>query len=727
MDSLAKTNPELVEEWDFEKNNELGLSPETVTAGSTMKVNWKCKKCGYSWRTSIRKRTKNKPTNCPKCAPKLNRASQVEKQIKEKGSLGDLFPELLKEWDYELNMGLDPYKLTTRNSRKVNWVCEYGHKWQTSISARTRVNRTGCPYCSGRLAICGETDFETLNPILMREWDYEYNNKNKIFACELTKCNPTKVGWICPICDYHYVATVSHRVNGTACPKCANQMKTSFPEQAIFFYLKKNFSNVENRWNDLGKEIDVFVPEIKVGIEYDGAYFHNTNAAIKREEEKYNKLKAMGITLIRVREKGLETSYADYSLKLEKRNNDKTLEEVIKQIIDIIEITTNKKCNKDINISRDRAEIYSQYIVQIKENSIENKYPELVKEWDYEKNIIKPNQVTIGSGLKAWWKCNLGHSYEQNIRSHIFGSGCPYCTNVKVLPGFNDLSTLYPEIAKEWDYEKNDTTPDTILPHSNKVYFWRCSQGHSYKARPNSKCREGINHEYCPICHGKKVLEGYNDLSTLRPDIAKEWNYKKNKTLPTMYTLGSKKKVWWTCPRGHDFYTSVQQRTRPNGTKCPICNGKQLIKGLNDFASQYPDLLRDWDYDKNTINPEDIFIRSYIRVHWKCSICGNEWSTALCDRTRDNKGCNRCSSIRGGEKNRKRLVSIQGSLGEKCPELLKEWDYDNNTISPYEITPGSHIKTYWICSICGLSWETEARQRGKYHHGCPHCGRKKNK
>lgn len=83
--------------------------------------------------------------------------------------------------------------------------------------------------------------------------------------------------------------------------------------------------------------------------------------------------------------------------------------------------------------------------------------PELAKEWDFEKNKpdLTPDKVTVGSNRSVWWRCDKGHSWEDPVVKRVHGKPCPYCTNRRVLIGYNDLVTLYPQIADEWDYSGN--------------------------------------------------------------------------------------------------------------------------------------------------------------------------------------------------------------------------------------------------------------------------------
>ena len=56
------------------------------------------------------------------------------------------------------------------------------------------------------------------------------------------------------------------------------------------------------------------------------------------------------------------------------------------------------------------------------------------------------------------------------------------------------------------------------------------------------------------------------------PHLVKEWHPTKNGELTLNdLTHGSKKKVWWLCPKGHDYYSSIQKRTRKEKSGCPYC------------------------------------------------------------------------------------------------------------------------------------------------------------
>lgn len=215
--------------------------------------------------------------------------------------------------------------------------------------------------------------------------------------------------------------------------------------------------------------------------------------------------------------------------------------------------------------------------MKYKQSELENKSllklrPDIAKDWHYGKNKpLRPEDFFANSHKKVWWKCSKRHTWQATIaaRTHN-GQGCPICSNRIIIPGYNDLKTLDPETAKLWNYEKNgDFKPSQVSVGSNKRVWWKCEKGHEYQGKINDKSRKKHG---CPICSNRIILKGYNDLETLRPDIAGEWDRWQNKLTPAEIGVHSNKKVWWVCYRDHHWEARVNDRTRKdNGTSCPYC------------------------------------------------------------------------------------------------------------------------------------------------------------
>lgn len=275
------------------------------------------------------------------------------------------------------------------------------------------------------------------------------------------------------------------------------------------------------------------------------------------------------------------------------------------------------------------------------ENDIFTLYPKLKKEWDFEKNKnIKPDEILPASGKKIWWRCEKGHPWQAVVYSRTKqGTGCPYCSGKRSIPGENDFMTLYPGIAKEWDFERNkDINPSLIGSCSHKKAWWKCDKGHSYQCVVAKRTQRG---DGCPYCSGRYAIVGETDLATLRQDLLVDWDYEKNELLPSDYTVCSKKSVYWRCENGHSYKRKIVERTR-QGLGCSYCSGRWPIIGETDLKTLNPVLAQEWNYEKNVgKDPTDYKKFSNEKVWWKCER-GHEWKASITNRAQG-KGCPFCA------------------------------------------------------------------------------------
>ncbi len=362
--------------------------------------------------------------------------------------------KLMADWDYEKNtaMGIFPDKVTQGSNQKVYWLChKCGFSWQAKIVNRS--NGRGCPSCSGRVVVKGKNDLCTTNPNLAQEWHPTKNHPLK--PTEVSHGSGKNVWWICPN-GHEYKATVLHRSDGTGCPICNTGKQTSFPEQAIYYYVKQLYPDAINRCsNVLPKryELDIFVPSKNLAIEYDGVFWHHKNTSKRREREKYQFCKERGIYLIRIRElenvpNGVEVATitgdrslfdfnADFLIDVDEKIVNKEIDNVVRRLLNYIDESVNMFTRKnlykintdiDVNIERDKNIIASSIFVK-KEKSLEHLRPDLLLDWDYEKNIdVKPSQLAEKSGRKVWWKCHVcGHEWEATVGHRATGTGCNNC------------------------------------------------------------------------------------------------------------------------------------------------------------------------------------------------------------------------------------------------------------------------------------------------------------
>jgi len=442
MPKYISENAELMKEWDWEANNKEGLDPTQLTCGSNKRANWICRK-GHKWKSAIHGRS-HEGYGCPYCAN--------EKIWQGYNDLATTHPKLLKDWDYEKNT-LKPTEVTARSNNKVWWKCSKGHSYEATTAKKTEGR--GCPYCSNKKILIGENDLATTHPDLAREWHPTKNGTLK--PTDVVAGSAKKVWWLCPK-GHEYQAKVCARSRlHNGCAKCKEGNQTSFPEQAIYYYVKQVFPDAINRYREIfdnGMELDVFIPSKRVAVEYDGSFYHKKTRSLKREKIKYNTCRQHQIKLIRICANDNSDVFnftSDYSFvepSLDDSDNTKGLDKIIRELLWMLESDLGwnprkqylryngmviRKISADVNIERDRYKINAYRENTTFKKSLAHVRPDLSTEWDYEKNQgLTPEMFPVGSHEEVWWKCKkCGTSYPKIIRTRSkLKVTCPQC-NIK--------------------------------------------------------------------------------------------------------------------------------------------------------------------------------------------------------------------------------------------------------------------------------------------------------
>lgn len=281
-------------------------------------------------------------------------------------------------------------------------------------------------------------------------------------------------------------------------------------------------------------------------------------------------------------------------------------------------------------------------------NDLESLYPELAKEWSPDNDTL-PSEVGPGSHKKAIWKGKCGHTWECEIRARVRGTGCPYCSHNKVLPGFNDLETLFPDVAKEWSPRNLPLKPSQVTAYANKKVWWRCEKDHEWYTLISTRS----NGSKCPYCSGIKLLKGFNDLATLHPHLSAEWAEQNGILTPDSVNEKSTRKVWWKCGIcGNEYKAVIKSRVR--GLQCSVCAERTVMPGYNDLMTTDPQIAAEWNYEKNGSRmPQNTSRHSLYPVWWK-GACGHEWKDKVANRTIEGAGCIYCES--SFKKNLARLI-----------------------------------------------------------------------
>ena len=244
---------------------------------------------------------------------------------------------------------------------------------------------------------------------------------------------------------------------------------------------------------------------------------------------------------------------------------------------------------------------------------------------------------------------------------------------------------------------------------SHTKAWWRCGKWHSYCSAVRSRS-QGTG---CPYCAGRAVLAEENSLAARCPSLVAEWDAKKNGTLTPQETLaGTHRRVWWCCAQGHSWQAAVFSRA--NGSGCPYCAGRRVIVGKNGLVSQAPQLVAEWDSERNgDLSVQSVAVNSNRAVWWRCEK-GHSYRATIARRTRRHSGCPYCAGC-------KVLVGFN-DLATLRPAIAAEWHPTLNApLTPQEVTVGSKRRVWWQCRF-GHVWKavvysrTDARQCG-----CPVC------
>lgn len=422
---LLKDNPKLVAKYDFEKNKEIGIDFDAMTARASTKVWWKCSKCGNVWFATVASQNDRIEHGCPYCSGR-----QV---IKGKTDLLTLFPDVAKEWNYDKNGDLQPSDVSSKSGIKVWWKCSEGHEWKATVGNRTN--------------------------------------------------------------------------NNSGCPRCNIEKTNSFCEQAVYFYVKKAFPDAINGDQHLGIELDIFVPSIKVAIEYDGEAWHNSEKRINNDNKKNSICNEAGVRLIRIREPRLPIISNCIVTCRNDSTSSESLDDAIRKLLDLMGVS-----DININTDSDSGLILEQFATKKQKNSLAVCNPDISAEWHPTKNgNLTPDRVSKASRRMVWWLGKCGHEWQSIVSERTQfprkmkngrirrSYGCPYCSGKRILIGFNDLQARFPDIASEWHPSKNGKLkPTDITPGSGKKVWWLGECGHEWQSTPNKRCNDN---KQCPICY----------------------------------------------------------------------------------------------------------------------------------------------------------------------------------------------------------------------------------
>tara|TARA_B100001057_G_scaffold486838_1_gene568617 strand:+ start:191 stop:1933 length:1743 start_codon:yes stop_codon:yes gene_type:complete len=531
--NLKSLFPKLINDWDVQRNVSIGLQMDLISPFSGKKAHWRCGSCSHEWEARIANRSRLN-SGCPACA-------SVGRAVNKINSLATRYPEIAKTWHPKLNGTLTPENVRYGSKKIVYWQCldHLEHVFQQSIGKRTSWGKATCKICTGRI-VTDQNALTITHPEIIKEWD---RVKNIINPSSVTAGSSKKVYWICSrFPDAHrWRAVIKNRTRGAGCRYCNNQGST--PEVRLFCELETLFSDIDYRARISSIEVDVYIPSLNLAIEYDGSHWHAGKD--EKDREKNNALKSIGIETLRVRHYPLKP-IGENDVVTEKPALTKSdLNETIRTIFSLCNRILPDFARSYLEKETFQAEVEFKKMTSLLpgihlKNNAALIAPHLLDIYS-PKNPLPLSSYSFGSAKRVIWRCAKGHpNYEATIKNKVLGNDCPYCTGKLIAPE-DSLATRFPELASEWDTEKNGFRPDKISYGSSaEKHWWKCNRfGHSFEATVNNR----TNGTSCPRCP-----KPGNSLAEVKPELLNQWLTEQNGCLQMAeIPAGRKTKYWWRC------------------------------------------------------------------------------------------------------------------------------------------------------------------------------------
>lgn len=587
---------------ELKKANPNVVALETYINSST-KILFKCRVCGHEWKTIPYSLLHGH--GCPICGREVaNTKTRKSNEIFLK-ELGSILPTVVPCEEYKSALSymkcrckICGYEWTS----KPNWLLA-GH---------------GCPICghvSGGEKIRSNNDefrekLSAVNSHITPMEEYVLSSKP-------IKCK-------CQVCGNEWKATPNNLLRGGGCPKCNRIFQTSFPEQALYYYVKKEFNDAINGYKLGTTEIDIYIPSMSVGIEYDGKHWHNGKHAVEKEKNKYILLSQNNIKLIRLKEEPVisDEQFCDilFTYSVERDGYDQ-LNRTIESILSFL----GKQVSA--SVENDMYSIQEQYYSFKRGHSLALVYPIAVEEWYQEKNgNITPYMVHTGSTVKYWWRCNkCGYIWKTSPRSRVDNDfGCANCNG--------NAPKTNAQFLAELRLINDKITPLEEYKGSAVKILCRCEQCmHEWMITPSKL----LNRRGCPQCYLKSKIKSQesflSEVEQKNPSVEILSNYQ-----------GIRKPILCRCKKcGYEYQTTPLQVLK--GKKCKKCCG--TAKKTNE------EFLQDLSTKNQLIEALDEYQGAHVKLRFRCKKCGWIWEAKPASILNNGTGCPNCYTLRSRRNN----------------------------------------------------------------------------
>ena len=538
--------PDIDNYWDLDKNE--GLTPDDIGASASQKVWTRCPECGNSVLRAMRNSWAEDGNGggyiikCRTCGKR-----------NEGNTLVSCCPDILKYWDYDKN-NQKPEYYTVSSGKPVYMSCPMcSEPLYRPVCDSVRRNDDDtyhvavCLKCSlsaeyRRAKDNRENTLDKVCPGIEKYWVYE---QNAYKPSELTVYAKEEISLRCPVCGdvIKRLCGNSFKQDGDRfsiipCHKCGinthvkmkakqRSISSEYPDIVLWWDKDNNdlsYDEVSHRSKytaslrcpECGKTFERTLRSF-ITVHSDGSYLPvgcPHCGYTPRENPEENLLKVCPeIVEWWDYEKNAPHLPEEYTVGSQQTAYLKCPDcgmELYTGIHSLVEtlddgsvvIRHKGRCQKFKNLES--------------ENNIVARFPEIKDWWDYEKNYPNvPEEYTLFSPQQAYFKCpecgsgsfrRITDAFALNKDGVPVIFNCPYCADIKIMPGVNDLVTTNPELAKE--YSPNNERPATSVRKGlHQTALWICPECNG-EYRYIISDRQ-LGDDVCPYCAGKKVLKGF--------------------------------------------------------------------------------------------------------------------------------------------------------------------------------------------------------------------------
>lgn len=390
-------------------------------------------------------------------------------------SLFNISKELTEQWHPTLNGELTPHDVTIGSSKKVWWIGECGHEWNSIV--KSRIKGSGCPYCANKKVLKGLNDIHTTNPKLGS------NLLNYEDGYKFTQFSSKKVDWECHNCNKTIRDKKISDVNiyGLSCPDCSDGI--SFGEKVmreVLNQLKVDYKNDSVLpWSE-NKRYDFYIEENNIIIEMHGKQHSRNNGFStlggksldeekKNDEYKYNLAKSNGIN------KYFEIDYIKNQLLNSELSNIYDF-----KIIDWVKV----------NLYAQKSHSYECLIL----------WNQGIREISLIAKKMKISEVTVRSYLKQWTYLKMCNYEKQNNSILI-----QFDLNGNIIKEWNSIS----EVVRELKPLINRNSLNKVLLGLNEMaggYHWKYKS--TRKLAVNNRARK-----VAMLDSDLNLMEEYNSIA----------------------------------------------------------------------------------------------------------------------------------------------------------------------------------------------------------------------